>query len=519
LELVNISSGLQKIQLTTEEEYGLSLFLDSALQFRESEEYRYHESLGIVPMLFCNPKKVFIGGGGDGLLAARLLRFDCIEEIIVCDYDQAVTDLACQQSDMLRLNEASLLNSKVKVLNEDAFVFLQTTPQKFDLILCDFPDPWFRPLDKLYSQEFYQLTHDHLSENGIIAVQTCMATDMAPVIRNTIRRVYPYESFFWIFSKAFIQSGFTLAAKKPFQKVRVVPEWARYLTDDVAEKLFVLPKDEQVYFQEHSNTISTLQNQQIAKIGIVHALRYGQSAIHEYRYNPEFQVFNVDKILRDVDDGDIELAIRYLNEKLKLIVYLDDVRYTKFGPLLEELGYQITKTYTKMRYPFNSTTAALWNGYWNKLNDGSAPRVEERYIAPNDDDETRFLIKEYLEKHPDYFYDVVDSEFPLFHKSTYLICRNSHGVAVVLVKFLDTEKESRTIEAEIIYGKGTNRENVLAILQVARHLRERQEESIYFYSPNRNLESVIRKIGGEVADTYRVYTQEETLNSASSSHG
>jgi spermidine synthase len=56
---------------------------------------------------------------------------------------------------MLRLNNDSLNNEKVKIITQDAFKYITDTDNKYDYIIADFPDPRDVALSKLYTKEFY----------------------------------------------------------------------------------------------------------------------------------------------------------------------------------------------------------------------------------------------------------------------------------------------------------------------------------------------------------------------------
>jgi spermidine synthase len=42
---------------------------------------------------------------------------------------------------MVKLNENSLNNERVKIITTDAFNYIENTEEKYDFIIADFPDP------------------------------------------------------------------------------------------------------------------------------------------------------------------------------------------------------------------------------------------------------------------------------------------------------------------------------------------------------------------------------------------
>lgn len=237
----------QKIVVTRHKD-DVRLFIDGNLQFSSSDEYRYHEALIHVPMAQVqNPQRVLILGGGDGLAARELLKYEGVE-ITLVDLDKAITDLASTNPVLTKLNEHSLTDPRVTIINDDAFKFLEQTNHIYDVIVIDLPDPNNATLVKLYSNIFYRLCYKTLGENGVMVVQSTSpyyATKTFWSIHKTLESegfyVYPYH----LQVPSFGDWGFNLASKHSLaiiHPVRAVN--TRFLTDDVMNKMFVFGKDE-----------------------------------------------------------------------------------------------------------------------------------------------------------------------------------------------------------------------------------------------------------------------------------
>ena len=237
----------QKIVVTRHKD-DVRLFIDGNLQFSSSDEYRYHEALIHVPMAQVqNPQRVLILGGGDGLAARELLKYEGVE-ITLVDLDKAITDLASTNPVLTKLNEHSLTDPRVTIINDDAFKFLEQTNHIYDVIVIDLPDPNNATLVKLYSNIFYRLCYKALGENGVMVVQSTSpyyATKTFWSIHKTLESegfyVYPYH----LQVPSFGDWGFNLASKHSLaiiHPVRAVN--TRFLTDDVMNKMFVFGKDE-----------------------------------------------------------------------------------------------------------------------------------------------------------------------------------------------------------------------------------------------------------------------------------
>jgi spermidine synthase len=52
-----------------------------------------------------------------------------------------MVEISSTQKDLIELNNNSLNNKKVEIINIDAFKFIKNTKNKYDFIIADFPDP------------------------------------------------------------------------------------------------------------------------------------------------------------------------------------------------------------------------------------------------------------------------------------------------------------------------------------------------------------------------------------------
>lgn len=238
----------QKLILTKNKD-DIRLYINGNLQFSSLDEYRYHEALIHVPLSIVNERKnILILGGGDGLAVRELLKYNDVEKITVVDLDPGMTDLAIKNIYLKKLNNNSLQNYKVNVLNIDAFNYLKESKKIFNVIISDLPDPNNTSLARLYSKEFYIIVKNHLTESGIFVAQSTspfFAKKAFWCIHNTIKeadflKVMPYH----VYVPSFGEWGYVLASKvKPNLESAVVNVQTKYLDNNIISKLFLFEKD------------------------------------------------------------------------------------------------------------------------------------------------------------------------------------------------------------------------------------------------------------------------------------
>lgn len=161
----------QKIVITKWKDYHW-LYLNNSVQFSTYDEAMYHEPLMHIPLLLSGSMgNVLILGGGDGCAAREALKFSDVKSVTLVDIDPAMTRLGRENEIIVSVNDSSLLDSRVSIINRDAFNFLEESREIFDVIVADFPDPRNSDLARLYSQEFYTIVRKHLSRDGIFITQ------------------------------------------------------------------------------------------------------------------------------------------------------------------------------------------------------------------------------------------------------------------------------------------------------------------------------------------------------------
>jgi spermidine synthase len=222
----------------------LRLFLNSHLQFSSRDEYRYHEAL-VHPGLAALPgaRRVLVLGGGDGLAVREILRHKTVEQITLVDLDPEMTNLFRDHPLLKRLNNGALSDPRVKVINADAFVWIdESRPDPVDFVVIDFPDPTNFSIGKLYTTAFYRVLTRHLSQHGLVAVQSTsplFARQSYWCIVETMQqagwRTHPYH----VYVPSFGEWGYVLASRNS------LPEGLQFLTVAGLPQLFDFPRDMQ----------------------------------------------------------------------------------------------------------------------------------------------------------------------------------------------------------------------------------------------------------------------------------
>lgn len=240
------NSEYQRI-LVTKNAAGFQLFLNGNLQFSSADEYRYHEAL-VHPAMAAHdaPRSVLILGGGDGLAMREVLKYPGVQSVTLVDLDPKMTALSESFPPLAALNEHAFNDPRVTVVNEDAMIWIERVPTKFDVAIVDFPDPSSFSLGKLYTTRFYRLLRQRLAPDATIAVQSGSPLNARKSFWCIVRtmeaaglHVRPYQTTV----PSFGVWGFALAKQMPFEQPAAVSVPTRFLDDTTMRAMFVFPRD------------------------------------------------------------------------------------------------------------------------------------------------------------------------------------------------------------------------------------------------------------------------------------
>lgn len=238
--------------VVTRNRAGFQLFLNGNLQFSSADEYRYHEALVHPAMALASdggraPRRVLILGGGDGLGLREVLKYPSVEEVVLVDLDPDMTELSRRFPPLARLNRNSFADPRVRVVNEDAMIWLEHDERPFDAAVVDFPDPNSFALGKLYTTRFYRLLRQRLAPAAAVSVQSTsplFARNSYWCIVRTLEaagfQVRPYYTAV----PSFGVWGFALARRDAFDiPAHAPPVELKFLDDTSLPAMFMLSAD------------------------------------------------------------------------------------------------------------------------------------------------------------------------------------------------------------------------------------------------------------------------------------
>lgn len=256
------NSKYQRIVLTRDRN-AYSLFLNNHLQFNSRDEYRYHEALVHPVLSHCRkPKNVLVLGGGDGFAVREILKYPQVEHITLVDLDPRLVSIFSTNELMTKLNNNSLNNPKLKVIQADAFEWLRNkATEKYDAIIIDFPDPSNFSVGKLYTLSFYKSLQRVMTNRTLAVMQSTSplyAKESFWCINSTIEASYlqtiPYHTYVPSFGEwGYILFAYDLNELKSYP----LPKKLKYYSNEEFKSMKFFPPD----MRDAKKVVNRLDNQ------------------------------------------------------------------------------------------------------------------------------------------------------------------------------------------------------------------------------------------------------------------
>ena len=247
-KILHVEKSLYQDVLVFESEtYGNVLVLDGVIQCTERDEFSYQEMIAHIPLAsHPDPKKVLVIGGGDGGVVREVLKHASVQEVVLCDIDEAVIRVSKQ---FLPHMSSLLGDPRVTVFIGDGFKFLADNTSTYDVIITDSSDP-VGPAASLFQKPYFELLRDALTPGGHISTQgECLwiHLDLITDLLATTRSLFPVAEYAYTTITTYPsgQIGFMVAAKEAgrdlSKPLREVPG-TRYYNAEVHKAAFVLPE-------------------------------------------------------------------------------------------------------------------------------------------------------------------------------------------------------------------------------------------------------------------------------------
>ncbi|MBL8143895.1 MAG: fused MFS/spermidine synthase [Acidobacteria bacterium] len=171
-----------------------SLAIDGKADASDGADMLTQRLLAHAPLLtHGRPRTAAVIGLGSGVTASAALAHD-IESLDVIELSPAVVDAS---GHFRHVHRQSLEDPRLNLIVGDGRTHLALTRRRYDVIVSEPSNPWMAGIASLYTQEFFRLVRDRLTDGGVFCQWAhTYDIDEADVqsIVATLRTVFPHAS-------------------------------------------------------------------------------------------------------------------------------------------------------------------------------------------------------------------------------------------------------------------------------------------------------------------------------------
>jgi len=215
-KLESITSPYQKIDVYDTHYFGKMLVIDDIIMLTQRDNFAYHEMIVHPAMnIHPHPKRVLIVGGGDGGTLKEVLRYDCVQEVIMCEIDEDVINISKKYFPEFK---NGFDDPRLTIIAQDAAQYMKSKTNYFDVICVDSTDP-IGPGAALFEEEFYHNLHKALTEDGIAITQSesiFYSLDFITDLYNQNKKIFKHAAYYYTAIPTYPSGtiGFSFCSKK-----------------------------------------------------------------------------------------------------------------------------------------------------------------------------------------------------------------------------------------------------------------------------------------------------------------
>ena len=147
--------------VVTQKNEQVNFYENQVLLFSSRQPTLDEESVHFPMLQHEHPNHVLLLSGGTPGVIHELLKYD-IQRLDYVEVNPWLLDAVRKYSDVYE-------DPRVRVINQDARLYVRTSRKKYDVVLIQLPEPSTVQLNRFYTRGFYQHCNANLEEDGIVS--------------------------------------------------------------------------------------------------------------------------------------------------------------------------------------------------------------------------------------------------------------------------------------------------------------------------------------------------------------
>ncbi len=139
-----------------------NFYENNVLLFSTNDPAANEEAVHYAMIQHPNPKKILLVSGGISGTTDEISKYD-VESIDYVEINPQLIQIGKKFTNVLN-------NDKIKVINEDARMFIRQSPEHYDVVLINLPGPNTAQLNRFYTVEFFRELRQKLNPGAVVSM-------------------------------------------------------------------------------------------------------------------------------------------------------------------------------------------------------------------------------------------------------------------------------------------------------------------------------------------------------------
>jgi spermidine synthase len=167
----------------TEQGEQKNFYENDNLLFSTNDPTLNEEAIHYAMLQHKNPKRVLLISGGISGTMSELLKYK-VDKIFYVETNPWLIEIGKKYS-------TELTDDKIKIINQDARLYIKTTSEYFDVVLINLPEPSTVQINRFYTTEFFNELKRRLRDGAVISIGLTSSADyLSPEARQLKSSIY-----------------------------------------------------------------------------------------------------------------------------------------------------------------------------------------------------------------------------------------------------------------------------------------------------------------------------------------
>lgn len=162
-----------------------NMYVNGIYDFTYPDIFTSEEAVHYAMLMHESAKHVLLIGGGMSNCLTQIAKHPSVEKITYCELDPLLFIMNKEYVG------ADIASDKLMIVMGDARLYIKSTPERYDVIIINIPDPVNGQLNRFYTAEFFDEARRILRQGGLLSIRVTAPPDIvSPLFAQLLSTVH-----------------------------------------------------------------------------------------------------------------------------------------------------------------------------------------------------------------------------------------------------------------------------------------------------------------------------------------